>query len=253
MIGYILSILAIAIMAGIIPTIRLVYRKHIKFLSGVFLGTFLFLLSFGCATYSAYLNVGYSPIDHIINSMFDEFNVAFNSVPGFDPASLSQIKQYVESVREMYFILFPSMLVISALTWSYVLHMVAKGILALFGKDVSGFAKFCDFKMPKGAIFLTVVSYLMYFAFGEQRIGYAFLNLASILTSVTAVCGLSVIDFKLRKVIKYSILRFPIYAVGLTILSILFLGVENILAIVGMADTIFDFRRPRVKPEDKNQ
>ena len=70
MIITIVNVLSILLMLCVIPTVWLVYRKKIKFFNGVFLGTFLFLMSFGCVVYGFKIVNGYSPIDDFLNNFF---------------------------------------------------------------------------------------------------------------------------------------------------------------------------------------
>ena len=149
MIGNILSFLSVLLNLCIIPTAWLIYKKKLKFLSGVFLGTFLFLVSFGCLVYGTHLLYGYSPIDYFVNTYFSEVTSMYNSMPGITEDQLQMISNIMAMLKEYYFTYMPSLVVSMSLGFSYVIIMIFKGVLALFKKDVSGFGKFCDFRMPK--------------------------------------------------------------------------------------------------------
>lgn len=247
MIGNVLSIFSILLKLCIIPTGWLVYKKKLTFLNGVFLGTFLFLTSFGCSVFGTSLMYGYSPIDYAVNGLFDDILAGYNAVSGITQDELKTISTVIEMMKELYFTLMPTIVISFGMAWSYVILMICKGVLALMRKEVSGFSKFCDFKMPKTAIFLAIASYLLSMVFDTGKIGYAFLNFASIIFAVTSVCGLSVIDYGVRKKIKLSILRALIYIIAITVLTI-FTGMgATILTIAGMFDSFFDIRNPKIR------
>lgn len=243
MIADILSIFALLLILCIIPTAWLVYKRKIKFLNGVFLGTFLFLMSFGCSVYGVYLLEGYSPIDKMLSVAFESMEAAFRSLPGITTGDLTAVMKIVETVKEMYVALIPSIIVLFCLGWSYILLMISKGILALLKKDVSGFARFCDFKMPKSTLFIAALTYILHMIFDGKQIGFAFLNFSSIILSVTTFCGISVIDYKLRNKIRFSVLRFIVIILLIMALSLVFGDGTGIFMFIGMFDSVFNFRR----------
>lgn len=253
MIANILDILSLLLILSIVPTAWLVYKKRINFLNGVFLGTFLFLLSFGCSVYVSELLYGYSPIDYAVNSTVSNFMTWYESTPGITAQQISEMKQAMVLLKDIYFVLMPTVIVVSNLFWSYLFLMLAKGILALFRKDVSGFSKFCDFKMPKSAVLFAIAAYILSMLFKVQQVGYAFMNFASIIFIVTSFCGLSMVDFWLRKKIRFSIIRVVIYIVGFGALSLLMGLGASIILFVGIADASFDFRSGPVRIKKDNE
>ena len=249
MIESMLSILTVLLVLCIIPTIWIVYKKRITFFNGVFLGTFLFLMSFCCSVWGLHLLNGYSPIDAFINDTFNSMKEAYNLV-GDNQAMMLKL---LEVVKETYIILVPSMVVLTSLSISYLLFMLSKGILALCGKDVSAFRKFCDLKMPKIALFLAAISFIVTFFTGDSPLGYAFTNFSSIIFSVTTICGISVVDFKLRKKIRISVLRFIIYIFLIVVLTLLFRDGTGIFMLIGMIDSAFDFRRTKINSDEEEK
>ena len=247
MIGNILSVFSTLLVFCIIPTVWLVYKKKLAFLNGVFLGTFLFLVSFGCSVYGTYLIYGYSPIDYMVNGYFDEVTRAYNSISGITADEIQILNVIIEKLRVYYFTFMPTLVVTLGLAGSYVIFMIFKGAFALFRKDVSVFSKFCDFKMPKSAVFFAIIAYVISLALSGKQTGYAFLNFSSIIFTLTTVCGLSVIDYGVRKKIKFSVLRALIYILIISVLTV-FMGMgTNLLTFVGMFDAFFDIRNGGVK------
>jgi len=247
MIKVILSVFSVFLQLCIIPTAWLVYKKKLNFLNGVFLGTFLFLMSFGCSVYGTHLLSGYSIIDYTINTYFEGFIKAYESIPGISAGDIQMIKTLTEEVKGIYFTYMPTLIVTTNLILSYVILMICKGVLALFKKDISGFGKFCDLKMPKSAMFFAIISYLLFMVFGDERIGFAFLNFASIMYTLTAFCGLSIIDYGLRKKIKFSLLRAVIYIVVIGLLTLMGGLGTSLLTFAGMYDAFFDIRNRKRK------
>lgn len=247
MISDLMNILSVLLMLCVIPTAWLVYKKKLTFFSGVFLGTFLFLMSFGCSVYGVYVMHGQSPLDAMINTMFDSITKAYTSTPGLAAEDLEMLSAVTAQLKNSYSILLPSIIVLSNLFWAYIILMISKGVLALFRKDVSGFAKFCDLKMPKMALFLAVISYFLSMVFKDRQVGYAFLNFSEIIFIVCSVCGLSVIDYAFRKKLKISLVRALIYIVAFFTLTLITGLGGSVLVFAGMLDSVFDFRKFSVK------
>ncbi|MEE1042526.1 MAG: DUF2232 domain-containing protein [Clostridia bacterium] len=245
MIGNILSVFSVLLNLCIIPTAWLIYKKKLKFLSGVFLGTFLFLVSFGCSVYGTQLMYGYSPIDYMVNAYFDEVASLYSTFPELTEDQLQMISNILATLKEYYFTYMPSLVVTFSLGLAYVILMLFKGVFALFKKDVSPFGKFCDLRMPKSALFFAIIANVLAIVYSHGRISYGFLNFGSIIYTITAVCGLSVVDFGLRKKIRFSILRALIYVLVFGILTVL-TGI-NVLAFIGMFDAFFNLREIKIK------
>ena len=247
MISNILDLISILLMLCVLPTVWLVYKKKLNFLNGVFLGTFLFLVSSGCSMYAQSLLYGGSPADLIINNAFDTIMSAYSSVPGISEAEIQTMKQLTETLKEVYSILLPSVLVLGNLLWVYVIFMISKGILAVFRKDVSGFMKFSELKLPKTALFFSVLSYILSMIFKDNPISYAFFNFSVIIFMVSSVCGLSVLDYAFRKKIRFSLLRALVYVLAFIVIG-LFTGMTgSLLVLIGITDTVFDFRKIKHK------
>lgn len=250
MLETLLYILSVILKVGILPVAILIYKKKIKFLNGVFLGALLFLASFGCTVYSANMMYGISIIDSTVNSVFNEFLKAMESTNAYSANETALLRQLVEAAKNAYFILIPSVLVCTYLVSSYAVIMASKGLFALCKRDVSVFWRFCDFKMPKTGLVFGIAAYLISEFSGGTKLSYAFLNFAVIIMFAVIVCGLSVVDFKFRKKVKSSVLRFLIYCVFLLIaLATMGFG-AGLLMVIGVWDAVFDLRRERVNPNN---
>lgn len=247
------DILSVAFKLFVIPLIILVYKKKITFIQGLFLGTVFFIASFGCNVYSFYKLNGYSIIDASVNTAFDEIDKIIASMSQTYPADqISAMSKLMKTLKNVYLIMFPSLLVIIYLIFNYILFMIAKGILALFKKDTGAFKRFCDFKMAKEGIFFGIVAYLFSSVFTQSRLAYGFLNFSEIIFFATAVCGLSVVDYRLRKKIKISFLRFLIYLSFFVVLGAFVSVTYGILAVIGAYDAFFDIRNPKIHINRQN-
>lgn len=245
-----LYILSIILKVAVVPVAVLIYKKKLTFLQGLFTATLLFTASFACEIF--YLNIAgnYSYIDSVVNTSFDNIKNTYSVENGLTAQQAAGISEMVEYVRNLYFTLLPSLILIIQLIGAYFWLMVSKGILALCKKDVSGFWRFCDFKMPKGSIWMGILCLCAYVVIADSRVGFAFLNIAVILAFATFVCGVSILDFKLRKRIQNSFIRFLIY---LAVSGFVFgIGMWAVL-IAGMIDAFFNLRVPRKKPEDLDE
>ena len=250
MIGTVLYVLSILLKLGIIPAAVLIYKKKITFLQGLFVGTFLFLASFGCQVYSANLTYGYSLIDSVVNEIFDTMLASYSVTAGLAAEEAALMQSIITSVRDMYFALFPCIMVCTNLMWAYFLLMLSKGLLALFKRDVSGFVRFCDFRMSRAGIFMGIVAYILSSFMDGSRVSLAFENLCAIIIFATFVCGFSLVDFKLRSRVRLSVVRFLIYVVLGTFLM---MGIGPVvLVIIGVIDAFGDLRKPKKKINNDN-
>lgn len=242
-----LYILSIILKVAIVPVALMIYKKKLTFLQGLFTATFLFTTSFACEVFSLNIAGNYSYIDSVINNAFDSFKNTYSMDNGLTAEQAALASEMVEYVRNLYFALLPSLVLSTQLIGAYFWLMVSKGILALCKKDVSGFWKFCDFKMKKGSICMGILCFTTYLVFADSKAGLAFLNIAVIIAFATFVCGVSIIDFKVRKRIQNSFIRFLLYiAVSVFVLGI---GMWAVL-IAGMVDAFFNLRVPRKRPDD---
>lgn len=249
MIMYILYFLALLIGFCIIPTAILIYKKKITFFNGVFLGTFLLLTSFGCVVFGFTMVNGYSPIDSFLNNLFENLKLVFNMVNDIPAGNQQAIFKLIDEMKNIYITLLPSMIIMSCLIWAYISIMFIKGILAIFKKDTSGFKKFSQLKMPKSALFIAAVAFIVSSIVGDGKAGYALMNFSSIILSLTTICGLSFIDYKLRKKVRFAVVRIIIYMVLVLMLNYILGDATGLFLFVGMFDTVFDFRKRDEKPE----
>ncbi len=247
MIANILDSLSLLLLISIVPIIWLVYKRKIRFVSGVFSGTFLFLMSFGISVYVFRLFYGINPIDSMVTAVSDSFTNTFKNIPDVTDGQIAELSRLVTTLKDAYYVLMPTLVVIALLLWSYLCHMAGKGIFALFRRDVSGFLRFCDLKMPKTAVLLAAVAYIISIFTDGGYLGYAFVNFSAIIFAVTSFCGLSMVDFWIRKKIRFSVLRFLIYILVFMFLNLGF----GIFFLVGMADAIFDLRKPKIRNNDR--
>ncbi len=238
------NVLSILLMLCIIPAVWMVYRKKMRFFTGVFLGTFLFLLSFVCSMYCIHIEYGYSPVDMVLGDSINQAVNAYSSIPGITAEDIQTISLNMEQLKQVYTVFFPTLLVLGNLMWVYIIFMVSKGIFAIFRKDVSGFEKFCSLKMSRMAVILSVISLILSRCVQNTQLSYAFANFSAIIFIVSAMCGLSVVDYAFRKKLKISVLRMVIYIV--VIFSVSFVW-GSLLPAIGLIDAFLDFRKIRKK------
>ncbi len=240
-----LYVLSVILKLGIIPVALLIYKKKISFVNGLFAGTLLFLASFGCTVHSANMMYGGSIIDSTVNGVFDSFAKAAEQSGLYAAEEADAFKAVLNLMKETYFVLIPSVLVCTNLVFAYCLLMLSKGFLALCKKDVSMFLRFCDFKMSRFGIVLGIAAYIISEFSQLGTAAYAFLNFAVIILFAVTVCGLSVVDFKFRKVIKPSVPRFLIYCPAFVLIFATMGFGTGVLLFIGVWDAFFDLRSGR--------
>jgi len=244
------SVISVCLALSIIPMIILVYKNHLSFIKGVILGAIAFVASFSVRVFTFSKMYGFSLIDAYINGVYDQLSQMSTSLSGQLPAEqLALFNNAITQVKNFYFAMFPSILVISCLLWSYLIFMIGKGIIYLLKKDTSSFLRFCDFRMAKLGIFLGIIAYAVSSFITQTRVAYGLLNFTAIIFSVTTVCGLSVIDYKLSKKIKLSIVRAIIYIIAFVMFGLVSPILCGVLAVIGTYDACFDGRKSKKKEE----
>lgn len=240
--------ISILLKIGIIPVSVLIYRKKLNITNGLFLGAFLFIASFCVSVVHSNIVYGVSIIDSTVNYVFDDLLKSMREI--YTDDILFGLESMMTNLKDMYFAMLPTVIVVTNLVFAYFSIMIVKLVLKLFNKDVSGFGNFSDFKMTKIGMLICMVSLILFDVVKNQRICFSFLNLSAIIMFVTAVCGLSYIDFKFKRKMKYFILRWFIYIVLFFTLNAI-MGFGTILLLfVGTADALFDFRKRTIKPDE---
>ncbi len=186
---------------------------------------------------------------NIINKMEESFKDILNvQIDMFEEMGLTnyeilKTKDLLENGYKYFIWILPSVLIIFSMFLSFCNYYISVHILRKSGIGIVTIPRFSKFKLPNnfmaGIIIMLISAYIL------KRVDLPhydtlFLNIAVFIYIMFVIQGLSVVDFYLVKAKMNLILR------------IILLGVINvaaplstIISIIGITDTIFDFRRLR--------
>ena len=113
---------------------------------------------------------------------------------------------------------------------------------------------FCMMKAPRSMSTVAVLCYIIsFFVSADTAFGAVIANAAFVLEFFLAVCGISFIDFLLKKAIRFTALRWLIYAGALMFLSVSMMlpMVSYGFVILGILDAGRNFRRIEEVQDDE--
>lgn len=239
-------------LVAVLPVLWLTICKKIKYMHGVFIVAACLL-----AAFLALLPVRGQDgsINQVIDAQFEQITARVIAMPQqmwdealSNGASEEQIAQLREQLiaglvaaKGIYSVLFPSLLMLTMLLMSFLLFRFAKLIQKLFRRDVSWSTSFGNFQLPRSVPWV----FILFFAgrsFAPQPYADVCNNLCFLILVVSAACGLSVVDFYLRKKIRYSMLRILIYVASWFLMSILSILGVYLLLFIAMFDAFRDVR-----------
>lgn len=236
----------------------LTYKNKISFFAGVILSAGAVLLSTLANIYKTNLLSGADIITEVID---ESFNSVSNFISSLPPEQLMKMFGRITSetseamrggllssitqLKEIYLLLFPSVLILNILATSYFVYMLIKQVLRLLKKDVSKYPDFSQLILKPSASAALVASYILSFVVGGEKTAAAFSNIAVIVGGVAFVCGLSFVDFKMRKKIKSAWLRLPVYIAFAFVSSAAFGFLFFVLILIAVFDSFADYRRLR--------
>lgn len=228
-----------------------VFRKKTDFFRGVFISSASLIASFvftvmsynaqtGANFIDLFINEQFSSLSRIIGSMSED---AINSAYGI---SVTDMLKALNSAREMYSVIFPSVIILTALFLSLIYYMIVKNILRILGKDVSAHPDFIMFKMPKSSVFVLLLT-MAVSALSDGTVSNICLNIVTVLTSIFALCGIALVLFWLKIRIKSPFLRALAYTGTIFAVVILMNITIYILGMISIADAFLDLRKIRSK------
>ncbi len=143
---------------------------------------------------------------------------------------------------EIFKMIIPSSLIISAAIYSLINYFVATVIMKRTGMDVSSVKKFSEFTLPNNIMVgTTIILVLSYFA-GKMNIvdsQILFMNVLNLFIYVFLIQGVAIMFFYLEK------WKFKKFTKILSVIIIFLFQMTLTLAVVGWIDNVFDFRKVR--------
>ncbi len=153
------------------------------------------------------------------------------------------INQTMDMMREMVFLYLPAFLIGFSVVVSYLLFMLGIFLLQRLRPVRIIYQPFWGFCAPRFMCYLGSVLFLVTSMSTEITIWAAALrNMETLLYAYMGVCGMSFLDYKLKKKLSSGYLRsiiyFAVFCVGYPLLGMLFQG----FCVLGMLDGVLGFR-----------
>lgn len=210
------------------------------------ISTLVFLVSIVAIYYSTRNITGVSLIAELKDAFNEGLSMQIKMLEeyGLTDFEIFQIKSTLQENFKIFLNIIPSMMIIASFIVSYINYLISSLILGKLGYGVVFIPRFSRFKLPRNIILGISIMILTIILLSNLEI----LNSHAVIRNLYVLGflafflqGLSVIDYKLIEKNIGPILRFLLIAVTITLSS--FIG--GIIAIIGVLDVIFDFRKFR--------
>lgn len=193
-----------------------------------------------------------SGIDEIIKETLSQMKIymdsMLNSLNGSEISALKVppekfISLALETVEFTIRLYFPSLVIVSSMVTGYIIIRISGFVINRAQIANVKSVPFSFLRVPRSMSVVAIICYIIYIFLDQKSTTWPiFANLVMILYVIIGICGLSVIDFKLKKKITSGLLRFIIYAVIFLFASALMGIILSILVLVGIMDVNRDFR-----------
>lgn len=184
---------------------------------------------------------------NFINIIEDIFGQTLNVQLGlFEEMGLTnyevlKYKDFFESGYKYFTWILPSILILSSMLVSFINYYLSVLILRKSGIGIVTIPRFSKFKLPNNFIPGIIIMFITVYIFKSMNLPHydtLFLNVAVFIYFMFVIQGLSVIDFYLVKAKLNLVLR----SILIFVISVA-APLGTIISIIGVTDTIFDFRR----------
>ncbi|MBZ4646734.1 MAG: hypothetical protein PWR27_2496 [Petroclostridium sp.] len=161
-------------------------------------------------------------------------------------------------LKDIVGLLIPSFFIVSSTLFGYITLILSKSILNRIGYDYRYLPRFFELKVNRGTAVVFVLSFILSITINEVTISAALANITFILSVILMVCGLSVLDFFVKKAGIPGYVRVIIYIIVFAITTLLGVVIPllhplNALIILALIDSTFDFRKLGHKGENHGQ
>ncbi len=199
------------------------------------------------------INYTTSILDALVNEPIKNFLSGYEEIvksSGVDFTEMfgASIEDAIWALSQSVSMIVPALLILSSLALAFIVYAVSKKILKMY--RVKLYTKsFDEFGLPAATSIALVASYIITM-FSSSTFGAACANILIILTTLYVICGFSVVEYKFKSKVRFSLFRIIIYIVVLFVSSFVsmlipFFNVVSILMIIGMFDGVYDFRKLR--------
>lgn len=260
-----LFIVSIALFTVAFGAILLTFKNQIKFFSGVITTTAALVFSSIVSIFRSNLATGTDTVNAIINETFaraketilamqlEQLQRFFANVSNENISIVREsIFSTLDMIKGIYTIMFPSILILNTLLISYVIYMMTKQVLGLLKKDIYRYPKFSQLKLSRSMSAMLIVSFILPLFISSPVANAAITNIIVIISGIAVACGMSFIDFKLRKKIRSAWFRLLIYISVVFLISFGVGPLITVLIFIAIADSYFDFRKVPKQEVKKN-
>lgn len=173
-----------------------------------------------------------------LTESFSQAGVAVGNMSGEE-----FVRFFIESIGKTLRLYFPSIIIMSSVFEGYLIMRVCAFFVRRTKVAEVDIVPFSEIRATKSMCFVGVLCYLIGFFTGTDTVfGAVVANAVFILYSLIGVCGLSLVDYKLKGVIRSAWGRFGIYFAVFIFGSFLMSFVTIALIIAGVLDSSRDFR-----------
>ncbi len=219
---------------------------------GTFANLASFLIDFAVLKFYHKIDLAEELINKPVAGLFKAYNhvLSASNINGTENIldAMGDLQWYMQ---QMVATVVPSVLIIICAFFAYVTFLIGrKFIFKKHGTVMENYPHFWQLQLPKsGSVFLAVLFVVTFFIKSSALSG-AITNIIIMLCALYFLCGLSVVDFFLKKRNIHWALRIVIYIIGFAVFGIIGIvipiaNISSILLFTGITDGMFDFRRLR--------
>ncbi len=185
----------------------------------------------------------------MVEAASKDLGAAISEEMGVDPKTFIDI--FMEALGTVIRLYTPAVIIVISMFSGYIILRFSGFIINRTRLARVECIAFSEMRAPRSLATVAVIIYLVYI-FGTKGSGLwaVCANLVFVLYTILGVCGLSFVDFKLKKRIKAAPLRFALYVAVFVFGSMLMGIISNILIIIGILDSGRNFRG--IKSLDKS-
>ena len=219
---------------------------------GTFVNLASFLIDFAILKFYHGINLGEELINKPVAQFFEAYNqiLSATSINGAENMLevMGDLQWYMQQILAT---VVPSVLIILCAFFTYATFLIGrKFIFKKYGIVMENYPHFWQLQLSRSASVFLAILFVLTFFINSSPLSGAITNIIIISCALYFMCGLSVVDFFLRKRNIHWSLRIVIYVVGFTVLGIIGIvipiaNISTILLFAGVTDGMFDFRRLR--------
>lgn len=219
---------------------------------GTFANLASFLIDFAVLKFYHRIDLAEELINKPVANLFEAYTqvLSASNINGTENIieAMGDLQWYMQ---QMMATVAPSVLIILCAFFAYVTFLIGrKFIFKKYGTVMEIYPHFWQLQLPKSGFVVLVILFVVTFFMKSSALSGAITNIIIMLCALYFMCGLSVVDFFLKKRNIHWALRIVIYIIGFAVLGIIGIiipiaNISSIMLFAGVTDGMFDFRRLR--------